>query len=67
MRFADHPTRGSGLLELLPAGAALDAARQALTKLSQVEQDTVRTCSMELVAALGRFLSANSRPLDKGI
>ena len=48
MRYADHPPRGTGLLELLPAGAALDAARQALTKLSQVEQDTLRTCVTDL-------------------
>ena len=48
MRYADHPSRGTGLLELLPAGAAMDAARSAFGKLSQVEQDTVRTCSMEL-------------------
>ena len=48
MRYADHPSRGSGLLELLPAGAALEAARSAFGKLSQVDQDTVRTCSMEL-------------------
>ena len=48
MRYANHPARGSGLLELLPAGAALDAARSAFGKLSQVEQDTLRTCSMEL-------------------
>ena len=89
MRYADHPARGSGLLELLPAGAALEAARSAFGKLSQVEQDTVRTCSMELaesmrlraplhtyslgengalevVAALGRFLQANTAHKKRG-